>query len=148
MVSRTISRPLTRRGEALVELTVRVATRIHGLRELAGEPPIQAQHFKAVIDTGATMTVFRAEVLVAFGVASTGFTSFDSISSAPGSSPCPTFELWLGIRDEKAPFVIGDLQVAALPFSSPTVDALVGTDVLSKCKYTHDGRAGMFTLEF
>jgi hypothetical protein len=103
---------------------------------------------KGVIDTGSNISGLSPTLLQQVGGPSIGTTSTVGIG---GSYPVKLYRVSLHICDLRNPSVpwfshLGLVVMDLPPWMSH--EALIGRDVLLRCKTTVDGPAGKFSLEF
>jgi hypothetical protein len=103
---------------------------------------------KAQIDTGSNVTVVAASIIGRLGIAPAVHAKTQGIG---GSFSVQLFRVSLSILDASQPtlpwFTHPDLLVMELP-PNPSVDVLIGMDVLLGCRMLVDGPARQFTLDF
>src|SRR5262249_42326760 len=113
----------------------------------AGQPIPTPSHARALIDTGSSVTAIAPAVLARLGlvrlVAATSQT-------ASGAVAVNLYRVSLSIYDARGGpmFTQRDLLVSELTTALPSLDALIGMDVLMDCKLLVDGPGRQFTLEF
>ena len=96
---------------------------------------------RVLIDTGATHTAIREDILLNLNTIPIGRQYVDT---AAGSAICDQYFLRLVFPDGK---FVDDFRVTALPLDI-TVDCLLGMDILRFGVLIYDGKAGKFSLDF
>ncbi|MDE0300804.1 MAG: retropepsin-like aspartic protease [Candidatus Poribacteria bacterium] len=95
----------------------------------------------ALIDTGATHTAIREDILLALNTIPLGRQYVDT---AAGPAICDQYFVRLAFPDGK---YVDNFRVTALP-TDITVDCLLGMDILRFGVLIYDGKAGKFSLDF
>jgi len=113
----------------------------------AGHPVPSPSHARALIDTGSSVTAIAPSALGRLGLAPL---LAGASQTASGSVAVNLYRVSLSVYDASGGtmFTQRDLLVSELTTSIPSIDALIGMDVLQECKLLLDGPAGRFTLEF
>ena len=116
----------------------------------AQQPVPTAIKVRALIDTGASITGVDPSVLTTLALQPTG----NALINTPGTGnqPCTmsTYDVGLLIPNgSHSSFVIAAFPVVQTqPIAQMGYHVLLGTDVLSQCYFTFDGRTGLFTLAY
>jgi predicted aspartyl protease len=114
--------------------------------ELMDAPP-EAVKGKALIDTGASMSVIDLGVVEKLGLQPINRVPLRGCSDAePLQAPTYMVRFVFAARDLEDKTVVA----AGLPLSRKQGDqiALIGRDILRAARFSYDGPAGSFTLEF
>ena len=96
---------------------------------------------RALIDTGATHTAIREDILLELRTIPIGR---QSVETAAGQVVCDQYFVRLAFPDGK---YVDDFRVTAIPIDK-TVDCLLGMDILRFGVLVYDGKAGKFSLDF
>jgi hypothetical protein len=94
----------------------------------------------APIDTGASRTVVRDDLIQRLGLQPTGSAFVATPSSAP--APYPEYIVRLEIPSATA----FDIRVIAIPLHDPAVQCLIGRDILRQFVLVYNGPAGSCSL--
>jgi hypothetical protein len=137
---------------ALVDIDVGVSVpRAHGLRQ-AGLPisaPIRA---RAIVDSGAVVTVIDAKALQPLGLQSRGASSI--LTPSTGSIPFVTNEYDVSLTivfspvDPRSNLFIDSVAVVESDLTALGVGALIGVDVLAFLLFSYNGPRDRFGLRF
>jgi len=117
----------------------------------AGQTIPTPQTIQALIDTGASISGVDPTILSALGLTPTGTAEVVSATSAGAGVSVPTYDVRIGIfaaRQGDLHFISEAVQVTATSFASSGYQALIGTDILSKCILHYNGADGHFTLAY
>ena len=95
----------------------------------------------ALIDTGATHTAIREDILLELNTIPLGRQYVDT---AAGPAICDQYFVRLAFPDGK---YVDDFRVTTIP-TDITVDCLLGMDILRFGVFVYDGKAGKFSLDF
>ncbi|MFN0075274.1 MAG: aspartyl protease family protein [Prosthecobacter sp.] len=112
-------------------------------------PDIQV---KALLDTGASITVMDADIVRRLRLRDRGVCrvrGFDgSLHADPASREYLNYDISLTIPDASGTFVvrIGDLQSVGVPMGCDDYQVLLGLDVLSRCTVTLRFAEGEFDI--
>jgi predicted aspartyl protease len=101
---------------------------------------------RALIDTGATISVISNNVIQNLGVNPIGTVL---ISTAGSSNPtfCYQYDLRIAFADSKGQVVVRILP-AGVPLIARNIDCLIGRDVLRHSVFIYTGYANTFSLSF
>lgn len=116
----------------------------------AGQPVPRPIHIgAAVIDTGATTSSADPDVIRRAGGVLSGVAGNQT---AGGMIRVNLYRVSVGFAPvfglTSTVVVADDLEISEFAQSIPCVEFLVGMDVLCRCRFTLDGPAGAFTLDF
>ncbi len=143
--------PLTERG-AEIQLLVGVNAREGAALQRSGLPVPQPVNLNGVVDTGTMYSLVDAHWLDQLAIAPVGEASV-GVVGVRSPIACNQFEISLTIihpalpRGQKRLFK--SLPVLGADLKNATGDeALLGQDVLTRCRFVYDGRARTFSLDF
>jgi hypothetical protein len=111
-------------------------------------PPVS---MPAILDTGAAVTCVDSRAFAALGLSPTGVIR---VVTAATSAPLDRdqFDVGLTIAHPSGNpldnLVLASFTVTDSPLVPTGIPALVGCDVLARCRFVYDGPAGMFSLEY
>lgn len=136
---------------AMVDLRIGWSTaRIKGLR--ARHSPIpQPVEVRAIIDTGDEVSALDTQVVRSLNLPIGGFTA-TNMPALGGMNITMDHDVNLTILapngSGQGNLLIPDLLILDLDLGAVGYQALLGRDVLVRCRFLYDGQAGQFTLEY
>jgi predicted aspartyl protease len=98
----------------------------------------------ALIDTGATRTVFQSGVAASLNLNPVGLSTIATPSSS--GVTCPEFFVQLLFPALRA--VTTDITAIEVPMQGQPVQMLIGRDVLARAVFVYNGVAGHYSLSF
>ncbi|MEX2214112.1 MAG: retropepsin-like aspartic protease [Phycisphaeraceae bacterium] len=115
----------------------------------AGVPVTPAIEIRALVDTGATITVISTRAFARLGLEGTGTTQIIGAVTANQPVQVQTCDVSLILVHKQSYMRKFDpLPVIIAPLGQSRIDALIGRDVLQSCLFLYDGQAGTCTLAF
>ena len=136
---------------ALIEVRIGLdRAEIQKLR-FALRPVPQPKHLRALVDSGAEATCLDSTLIQSLGLAWSGPTQ----ANVPAISGLVFASLYRagitilhGSGQSAMNFDVGDIAVCELALGSLGYDALIGRDILDQLRFTYDGPARTFALEW
>jgi predicted aspartyl protease len=144
----TVIFPLDHAGRPVVELYVGISAAARETLEAPGAapPPLRV---RALVDTGATLTVVERGYLEQLGVEKTGTTRLHSSTTGGEPVPALVYAVSLALAGDVTGVLAPDLEVLAVEdLGGLGVQALLGRDILNRCSMHYDGPGGSFALTF
>jgi hypothetical protein len=142
--------PLAPHGEAVVAVEVAVPFAFARFILSRGLTPAAPVTVHAVIDTGSFITCIDPGVFLALRLAP--FTTMPIQTASSGQAPVDrdVYRVnWTVLHPgRKPPLALPRLTVVATDLSQTGHEAVLGCDVLARCKFTYNGRAGTFSLAY
>ena len=146
----TLTAALTPEG-AMVDVHVGLsASTVQGLRTALQPvpPPVSA---RALLDTGAEITCLDSSVIQTLGLPPGGW-AFVNLPAQGGVGIAPLYEAGLTVLhpsgNARDNLVVGNLNVYEVPLAGLGYQALIGRDVLARCRFLYNGRGNRFRLAY
>ncbi|WP_457329245.1 aspartyl protease family protein [Rhizobacter sp. P5_C2] len=114
---------------------------------LAVPPPV---HLTYLIDTGASATQLDDSIIRTLGLDAKGGALVHTASTDGVARSCDVYDVRLYINGLHGPdtWHIDPLEVLATPLLNQPFQALLGRDVLMRARFTLDGWAGHYILDY
>ncbi len=125
--------------------------RIQALQSLGQSAPIPIKA-RALVDTGASLTVIDKRVIQPLGIAPTG--SIPMHTPSTGSTPQMCYLYDVGIwflqaqMQPQVHLMSVTIPVAEADFSAQTIQALIGRDLLARCLFYYNGSTSTISLSY
>lgn len=142
---------ITQQG-ALLNAFIGVSQSREAALKQEGKPVPNAIQVRALLDTGASITVIDPSVLHQLSLTPTGSTSVNTPST--GSQPMVADQYDVSLIVPAAAVYQPPLYVNTLPvicaeiLASQGFHTLIGRDVLAQCILSYNGSTGLFTLSY
>lgn len=102
-----------------------------------------------ILDTGAETTMVNEQHMRALAIQVRGQRDILTATSDEKPTSCNTYDIELRIETfGDPPFVIPALEVIGRPLFNHSIDGMIGRDVLCRVKFTFDGPARVFRLDY
>jgi hypothetical protein len=136
-------------GGAFVTVTVAISIqRWHALNK-ENLPIPEDVTAKALLDTGASVTMVDKHIIDRFGLSPKAQVSLHTPSTEGQPKSVSQFDLSLAVHGQNGEFNLSKtLSVLATSFEGLGFDVLIGRDILSQMLMIYDGVAEDFTLAF
>ncbi len=142
MPSFTTQVPNLQQVGPVVEIRIAVGTALEEIERKAGRGISGPVPAVAMIDTGATGTVLRADIPQQLGLHPVGVTRINTPSSA--NVPCYRYQVRILFPNR----VVVETTAIAAPLQGQHIQCLIGRDVLSHGVLVYTGYVNTFTLSF
>ena len=110
--------------------------------------PVGAVVLRALIDTGAKQTCVDAAAIAPIGLSPVTTVGLRTASTGRLPVPRDVYDLSVSIAGAVPVQWMPALRAIAIDLSWSKYRCLVGRDVLEGCRFTYDGPAGQYVLEF
>ncbi len=111
-------------------------------------PPVAA---RALLDTGAEVTCFDTAIISLLGLPVSGVTSVN-LAAHGGQAYVPLYFAGLSVLhpsgNARDNLVVRNLTVLEVPLAGLGYQALIGRDVLARCRFLYSGRDDRFRLSY
>jgi hypothetical protein len=142
--------PLQTEG-ALVEVRIGWSASAVRQRRAALHPIPPPEQVWALIDSGAESTCLDTDLMQRLGLPLAGF-SLANIPASGGQTVASEHDASLTLLHTSGNpqdcLTLPDLMVMALPIGALGYQALIGRDVLARCRFLYDGPRSEFQLEY
>jgi hypothetical protein len=108
-------------------------------------PPIVVP---GLIDTGASISALDLEIVRSLGLEQRGETSIHTPSTGTDHEKKPTFDAMIIVGETTGFPLHVTVPVIGCELATQGFSALIGRNVLRRCRFTYDGPSDSFTLEF
>jgi len=143
--------PLVADGAVVDILVGLCAPDVQRLRT-ALQPIPQPVAMRAVLDTGSLFTCVDSQAFTALGLSPTGTIRILTASTGAAAVDRDQYDVSLTIvhpgGNPAWNLEIGSWTTTDSPLQPTGIPALIGIDLLARCRFIYDGRGGMFTLEY
>jgi hypothetical protein len=101
-----------------------------------------------LISTGAAGTVIDRQLLRRLGLSPTGIVTFRSTQQGMAMEQSNTYDVALALGGPGGGLLFPALAVLEGSFVLPTYQAIIGRDVLARCRFSLDGPARVVSIGF
>ena len=135
---------------ALVNVLVGLGHQDVRMLRRALRPIPQPVAIEAILDTGAEATCLDASIIRTLSLP-VDFPTLANMPSGPGLIFASQYRASVTIQHPSDPgisFTTADLVICELPLGALGYNAVIGRDILDRLRFTYDGPARSFTLEW
>ncbi len=137
-------------GGPLVDILVGPSRAHAAALQKAGKPVPERIPVRALIDTGASVTVLDAAIVRKLALTATGMASLQTPSTGREPHVAHQYDVRILLVSPIAKRATGfdNIAVVEADLSTQELQALLGRDILRQCLFVFDGVAGLFSLAF
>ena len=136
---------------AVVRIEVGLSAGDVEAQRAALRPILQPVDLYALLDTGAEASCVDPEILASVGATLAGFDLVNLPATGGLTISCQYRVMLTVVHPSKKKYldlVVPDLRVLEVPLSTLGYRALLGRDVLKRCRFVYDGMSGQFRLSY